>query len=411
MRQEATTILKSQYSGLAASYIDFVKLQPNESLKSYEATMTISYLTATNDVKSVEGLDVQGFIKSFVDKAVIFIGKVIKLIAEVIFRTITFFKKLISAALDDSFMKTRSAYYEEHKQLIQDNFVKYGSNTYLTAIPPKNTYSFSSDNKITLSIGQTINLLEELNMSFKKRVELWDEQNKQVNNRESNTIFDQLYNRAEIIKTHITDSIILAGIGIRLPYDLRVMTLYDPQVKDYVVNSINKASTNIETIDKSLGTVFGLPKAVMKVYLFGRDDAEEKLISISDFLRNTGVKEFEKLTYNDMSRIKANMVIVNGLLKKMEVIANKLQTSGESFINSLQKNRGVLYDMYAGGEYEANNSLDVAQKWILPLLSFSSSFYSYFSNIIVEYSIFYCRHRKYLFEATKLLVERQENDD
>jgi hypothetical protein len=412
MNQKAMMNLKSPYSELALSYRDFIKLQPNESLKGYESATMGSYLTIIANAKSQEGLNAQEIIKSFVEKVVIFIGKVIKLIMDIIFKVITFFKKLVSVALDDSFMKKRSAYYEEHKQVIMDNFTKYASQVYLPAIPPKNTYSFSSDNKITLSIGQTIDLLDELCMSFKKRVELWDEQNKQVNNRESNTIFDQLYNRAETIRAHITDSVILASIGIRLPYDLKVMALYDSQVKDYIINAVSKGSDIGMSLADNLGEVFRLPKKVIKVYLFGKDDAEEKLMSVADFLRFTGVKEFEKLTYNDMSRIKANMIVVDGLLKKMDIISKKLETNGELFINSLQKNKSVLYDIYSGGSFEANNSLDVAHKWILPILSFASSFYSYFSNIIVEYAICYCRHRKYLAEAAKLLVERENiNDD
>jgi hypothetical protein len=113
-----------------------------------------------------------------------------------------------------------------------------------------------------------------------------------------------------------------------------------------------------------------------------------------------------------MSRIKANTIIINGLLKKMEIIANKIKVSGDIFINSLRNNSPVLYKIFAGEEMNENGSLDIIQKWILPLLTFSGSFYSYFSNIIVEYSIRYCRHRKYLFEAAKLLVEgpRIDND-
>lgn len=410
--RETTTISKSVFKEFKDSYIDFVRLQPNESLKSYESTVTTSYLAIIDGSKSIEGFDAKQFIKTFVDKAIIFIGKIIKLILNIVVHIITFVRKLIAAAMDDSFMRTRSAYYEEHKQVIQANFLKNASKVYLPAIPPKNSFAFSSDNNIVLSIEQTINLLEELNVSFKKRVDLWNETNRQLNNRDSNTIFDQLYSRAETIKTHITDSILLAGIGIRIQYDLRVMALYDSQVKDYIINTVNKSQNNLgDMIKDSLDVIFGMPKRIIKIYLFGNDSIEEKLISVADFLRYTGVKEFDKLTYSDMSRIKANTVIVDGLLKKMDIIANKLEDSGNAFINSLRQNTSILYNIYSGGENEANNSLDIAQRWILPLLSFAGSFYSYFSNIIIEYSIFYCRHRKYLFDAARLLVERPETDN
>jgi hypothetical protein len=212
------------------------------------------------------------------------------------------------------------------------------------------------------------------------------------------------------IKTHITDSMILADIGIRIQYDLKAMALYDAQVREYMLNIINKSASASFTIKETLDMIFKLPKNIIKVYLFGTDAAEEKLISIADFLRYTGVNEFDKLAYSDMARIKANMTIINGLLQKMDIIAKKLESSGNLFINSLRQNSSVLVNIYSGGENEANNSLDVIHQCILPLLSFSNSFYSYFSTIIIDYAIFYCRHRKYLFEAAKLLVERPHID-
>jgi hypothetical protein len=404
MTQETMT-LKYPYKDLFRSYLDFDHLKPYEPVKSCESIMRQTYCSIIETLsRSQEGIDVQGLIKKFVDKAIQFISTVIKTMIQLIYNVMAFFKKLIMTAMNESLMKSYSEFYESHKEAILENYQKYGSTCFVTAIPPKSITSFNSDNKIALSIQQTVNLLDELDRSFKQRVELWDEQNKRVNNRDSNNIFDQLRNRVDTIKTHITDSLLLAELGIRLQYDIKAISLYDPQVKDYVINVVNKSNDGSLTVKESLFTVFSIPKRILNIYLFGKEEVKPDVIPITVFLQMTGPKEFDKLSYNDMNRIKANALIIEGLVRKMDVISKKLQISGDKFCNSLKRNSSILIDLYSGGFEEAQSSVAVAQEWILPLLSISNSFYNYFSTIIINYSMYYYHHRKALMEASKALL-------
>jgi hypothetical protein len=155
------------------------------------------------------------------------------MIIQIIFNVVTFFKKLIVAAMDEVYLKSCGEYYATHKETILNNYKKLATTTNVEAIPPKNTKAFNSDNKIALSVSQTVNILEEIDRSFKQRVDLWDQQNKYVNNHSSNTIFDEIKKMASNASTHVKDSLILGKLGIRLNFDvIPVLSLYDPQVKE-----------------------------------------------------------------------------------------------------------------------------------------------------------------------------------
>jgi hypothetical protein len=107
-----------------------------------------------------------------------------------------------------------------------------------------------------------------------------------------------------------------------------------------------------------------------------------------------------------MKKIKANAVMVEGIVKKMELTAEKLQKSGAKFMESLKDNSLRLLNNKIIAH--AEESFDSVHQWITPLLSVSSSFYSYFSTVIIEYSLRYCLHRKALAEAAVLLVNQRE---
>lgn len=405
---QTTVVSKSQYNDFLRSYLDFDNLKPIESIKTYESCTTESYHLLLDTLsRSKEGIDIKKAVKTFVDKAIEFIGIVINAIIQLIYKAITFFKKLILNTMDESLLKSYSQFYESHKESILSSYYKYASDCYVTAIPPKSINSFNADNKIVFSIQQTINVLEEIDRSFKQRVELWDERNKRRDNwKDSSDFFNQLRIRADTVKTHITDSLLLADIGIRSTYGIDSMALNDPQVKGYLISLVNKYVNKSLTPLDSFTIIFSIPKKVINMYLYGKEDVKPDVISIANFLQTTGPKEFDKLSYNDMGRIKGNVLITEGLMKRMEAIAKRLQVSGTKFCNSLKQNHSILVDIYTGGENESNDSISIAQKMILPLLSISNSIYSYFSTILLNYGIYYYHHRKALFDASKTLLQK-----
>jgi hypothetical protein len=396
---------RSIFKPLGYAYLDFKRLHPNESLKSFESTETANYLILKETLSySTEAFNSEEFISKFVNGVTKFIQGIIKFILKIVVSVITFFKRLIMNAMDDKYIDSRSEFYENHKATILENYKKFGSRCQVNAIPPKNGRAFSSDNKIVLSISQTVNLLEELDVAFKQRAELWDEENKRVNNTEANNIFQQLYDRMQRIKTHITDHILLADLGIRTYYDLQAISLYDPQVKDFLLETV-KSIGDTSSVRDSLAHIFRIPKKIMNIYLFGKPEIKAQMMPISDFLKFTGPGEFDKLTHNDMKKIKANSVIIDGLAKKMEIISERLEKSGYKFMESLRNNTPVLLQT-PPSQNEAQNNLYIIQQWITPLISIAGSFYSYFSTIIIEYSMSYCLHRKTLVEAAMILVNQ-----
>jgi hypothetical protein len=400
-------VSRSIFKPLGQAYLDFKKLRPNDSLKSLESmeeSLSICKTLFQGNAYSLESLDVKGIVKKFIDGAIRFIQEILKLIAKIIFAVVNFFKKLIINAMDIKYIMTRSEYYETHKQTIMENYTKYASTCQINAIPPKNIRAFSSDNKITMCVSQTLNLLEEMEQAFKQRYELWEEQNSRPNNTEGKTIFKQLAERMRTVRTHITDSIILAELGIRLRYDLGAIAFYDPEVKEYlleVVSDIVPTASNI----KFLQVILRVHRAAMNIYLYGNPDAKAEMISIADYLKFTGPREFEKLTATNMKNIRANIVIINGLVQKMENISKRLNDAGAKFIASLQKNMPVLLQLAPGSE-DVQEALSVVQEWIIPLLPMSSSIFSYYNNAIIDYSIQYCIHRKNLVESAMLLVNQ-----
>jgi hypothetical protein len=400
-------VSRSIFKPLGAAYLDFKKLRPNDSLKSIESmeeSMSICKTLFQGNAYSLESLDVKGIIKKFIDGAIRFIQEILKLIAKIIFAVVNFFKKLIINAMDMKYIMTRSEYYETHKQTIMENYTKYAGTCQINAIPPKNIRVFNSDNKITMCVSQTLNLLEEMEQAFKQRYELWEDQNKRPNNTEGKTIFKQLAERMRTVRTHITDSIILAELGIRLNYDLSAIAFYDPQVRDYLLETVGDVLPTESNI-QLLKVILRVPKAAMNIYLYGKPDVKAEMISIADYLKFTGPREFEKLTATNMKNIRANIVIINGLVQKMENISKRLNESGTKFIASLQKNMPVLLQIAAGSE-EVQEALSVVQEWIIPLLPMSSALFSYFNNAIIDYSMQYCIHRKNLVESAMLLVNQ-----
>jgi hypothetical protein len=390
-------------------YLDFDRFRPAESVNSYESSLSEAYYKFINDAsKSQERINASDVVKGFTEKAISFIAHVIKIIIQIIYNVINFFKKLIVAAMDISMIRNYSEFYETHRETILTNFRKYGSSIYVSAIPPKSINSFGSDNKISLSVQQTANLLEELERSFKQRAELWDQQAKNKN-RDSNTIFDELLTKLKNAKNHILDSAILVSLGIMLNYDMKPLSLYDPQVKDYLTKTVNENFSGDFKITKALGTIFAIPKKVINLYLFGHDEVKPDVIPISGFLQMTGPKEFDKLYLNDMSRIKSNILYINDQVKRMELISKKIEVSGDRFCESLKKNTPMLMNLFGGGDnYNTRSLIEFSQELILPLLPVISSFYSYFSSLIINYSMYYCRHRKALFESAKMLVQKEE---
>jgi hypothetical protein len=109
-----------------------------------------------------------------------------------------------------------------------------------------------------------------------------------------------------------------------------------------------------------------------------------------------------------MNNIKANSLIIEGLIRKMDSISKKLQISANKFCTSLRNNSSVIINLFSGGKSEAESSVVVAQNWIIPLLTMSNSFYNYFSTIIIDYSMYYYHHRKSLFEAAKILLTKSK---
>jgi hypothetical protein len=400
-------ILKSPSKSLFDIYIDIDRFRPAESIKSYEASLSDAYYRFIGSLShSQEGLITGETIKSFSDKAISFIAHILKVIIHVVYNVLDFFKKLLIAAMDASMMRNYSEFYDQHKETVLRNFREYGSNIYVTAIPPKSITAFNSNNEIVLSVHQTVNLLEELDRSFKQRALLWSQQTKSKN-RDSNTIFDELLNRLRNGKNHITDSAILLGLGIRLKYDLQPISLYDPQVKNYLIKTVNESSSVDFNIVKSLGVIFAIPKKVINLYLFGHEEVKPDVIPITSFLQMTGPEEFNKLLFNDMSKIKSDMLLINESVKKMENISKRIQVSGNMFCESLKQNTPIIMKLFP----EESNSLlqysvEAAQELILPLLPVISSFYLYFSSLITNYCMYYCRHRKALFESVKLLVQK-----
>jgi hypothetical protein len=398
---------RSIFKPLGAAYLDFKRLRPNDSLRSLESMEDSNSVFKTlfqGNVYSIESLDVKGIVKKFIDGAIRFIQEILKLIAKIVFAVVNFFKKLIINAMDMKYIMTRSEYYETHKQAIMENYNKFAGTCQIDAIPPKNIRAFNSDNKITLCVSQTLNLLEEIEQAFKQRYELWEEQNKRPNNTEGKTIFQQLAERLRTVRIHITDSMILASLGIRLQYDLGAIAFYDPQVKEYLLETVSDLSPTHSNI-QFLKVIFRVHKAAMNIYLYGKPDAKAEMISIADYLKFTGPREFDKLTATSMKNIRANMVTINGLVQKMENISTRLNEAGTKFIASLQKNMPILLQIAPGSE-EVQESLSVIQEWILPLLPMSSSIFSYFNNAIIDYSMQYCIHRKNLVESAMLLVSQ-----
>jgi hypothetical protein len=407
-------ISKYPYKDLFQSYLSFDSINKDNSMvRSGESLIDQLFLSLNESLmRSQEGagIDYEKIIKTFVSKAIEFIGNIIKTILRIISSVITFFKKLILNTMSEQTMKSYGEFYESHKDIILKNYIEFGDVCYVNAIPPKSINSFSSDSKIVLSVQRTVNLLEEIDRSFKQRVELWDSQNKRVNAQDSNTIFDQLKKNIGIIKTNISDSILLAKMGIRIQYDIKAISLYDAQVKDYIFGLDNNSKSG-DFLDTTLFTVFSIPKRITNIFLFGKEDVKPTVISISTFLQATGYKEFDKLSYNDMNKIKANTLTIEGLTKKMDIIAKRLQTSGDKFCKSLSANVPAIVNLYMGDSEKARDATETAKEWILPLLSLSNAFYSYFNSIIINYSMYYYHHRKALAEAAKVLIDKSRVED
>jgi hypothetical protein len=353
---------------------------------------------------SKEGLD-SSLIKGFVDKAIAFIRHVSSIILQIIFNVVSFFKKLILSAMDDFSMRKFSEYYQTHKDTISDNFNKYASKVFISAITPKSINSFNADNKIALSVERTVNLLSEVDRTFKQRVDLWDQYNKRAGDRGTNALFDRLFNSLDAVAVNFSDTMLLGKLGIRIPYDLNAITFYDAQVKNYMIQAI-KSKAESDNITEILGTAFNSPKKIINIYLFGKDEVNTEVISIADFLKYSGPKEFDKLQYSDMNRIKANSLIISGLVTKMEAIAKRLEVSGKKFCDNLQSNTPFLLKAITD-EDNMRSGIDIARQLITPLLSVSSSFYSYFSSILLNYSLYYLKHRKTLYDAARMLCENQ----
>jgi hypothetical protein len=403
--------LKSQSSGLFEAYLDFDRFRPNESLISYESSLSDAYHKYTLSLSlSQEGINRNELISSFIGKAIDFITHIINAVINLVLNVINFFKKLIISAMDASMMRNYSEFYETHRATILANFNKYASTTYVTAIPPKSINSFNSDNKIVLSVQQTLNLLEEIDRSFKQRVDLWEARNKRKDS-DSNSIFTQLFERLDTIKTHITDSVLLGSLGIRIEYNIKPLSLYDPQVKDFLIKIVNERVSGSSGITSVLGIIFSMPKMVINTFLFGKPEIKPDIISITNFLQMTGPKEFDKLTYNNMSSIKSNILIIEGLAKKMDAVSKRIEISGNKFCDSLKRDTPALMNLTLGGEDNTRQIIDIAQKLIMPLLPIVNSFFSYFSSLIINYSMYYCRHRKSLYEAAKMLILKENNEE
>jgi hypothetical protein len=399
-----TTALKSPFSNSSDLFIDQSITKPFKSIESYEQRMSVAYYKYIESLSlSKEGLD-SAIIKSFVDKAIAFIRHVSSIILQIIFNVVAFFKKLILSAMDDFSMRKYSEYYQTHKETISENFNKYASKVFVNAIPPKSINSFNADNKITLSVDRTVNLLNEVDRTFKQRVDLWDQYNKRAGDRGTNALFDRLFNSLDALAVNFSDTMLLGKLGIRIPYDLNAITFYDAQVKNYMIQAI-KSKAESDNIAEILGTAFNSPKKIINIYLFGKDEVNTEVISVADFLKYSGPREFDKLLYSDMNRIKSNSLIISGLVNKMETIAKRLEVSGKKFCDNLQSNTPFLLKAISSDKDDTKSGIDIARQLITPLLSVSSSFYSYFSSILLNYSLYYLRHRKALYNAARMLCE------
>jgi hypothetical protein len=385
--------------------MDFSRFSSYNPIKPYEDRLSTAYFKyLTSLEKSQESID-SSLVRSFVQKAVAFISNISKIILRLALTVATFFKKLIMSAMDEFSMRTYSEFYQTHKETIRENYNKYASKVYTTALPPKNINSFSSDNRIAFSVERTVNLLSEIDRTFKQRVELWDQYNKKVGDRGTNSLFDRVFRSYQKVDVNISDSMLLGSLGIRIAYDYNTVSFYDRQVKDYIGLMI-KSNTESGDIVSILTSVFNAPKRIINVYLFGKDEVKPEVVPVSEFLKFTGPDEFNKLEYSDMSRIKANSLVINALVGKMEVIAKKLESSGSKFCGSLQSN--IPFIVKASSNEEGMMSgIEAARELIIPLLSVSRSFYSYFSTVLLNYSMYYVRHRKALYESAVMLCEER----
>ena len=107
--------------------------------------------------------------------------------------------------MESAFIKDKSEFFAINQKTIFYNFHRLSPVRYVRAIPPKNTFVFSGDTKIALAIDQASNLLEEMSRSFEQRAKLWDEQSKHTAKAEGGNVFDKLFDRVRVVKTHITD--------------------------------------------------------------------------------------------------------------------------------------------------------------------------------------------------------------
>jgi hypothetical protein len=402
-----TEISKLPFKPVAGAYLDFKKLRPDESLKSFESARAASCLAMKEGLsRSAESANAKELMRGFINGVITFIQETVKLIFRILFSAITFFKKLILNAMDDRYIDSCGEFYQGRRQEILEKYARYAGRCQVNAVPPKHIRSFASDNKIMLAMSQTANLLEEIDISFKQRTELWDGQNKRsADFKDSGNIFKQLAAAASNLKAGIADFAILGYLGIKLHYTVDSLSLHDPQVRDYLLALVQQAGT-ASGAKEALPAIFRIPKEAMNVYLFGNPRAKASMITVAEFLKHTGPGEFDKLNRNEMKKIKANAVMVEGIVKKMELTAEKLQKSGAKFMESLKDNSSRLLNNKIISH--AEESFDNVCQWITPLLSVSSSLYSYFSTVIVEYGLRYCLHRKALAEAAVLLVNQKE---
>lgn len=403
---QAATISKSTFKPILESYIEFNHVKPVAHLKSYEDAYIGSYIALINNFsKSIESVTLKDYIMSFINKTSDFVKKIIGIILKIIFNVINFFKKLILNGLDMAYIKDRSNFYTMNKNAILKNYNAFGNNRFVKAIPPKNANAFLSNNNIVLAINQTVNLLEEIYNTFENHTRLWKEQNIKSSQSNKNSFFDNLRDKVNIIKTDIRDSKLFFGLGISTLYDIKAVSLYDNQVKDYLLSI---PGSDLSDGIGVLKTIFGMPKTIINIFLYGVDKANPEVIAVSEFLKNAGPKEFDKLLLNNMVDIRNNIIAVNNSIKKMESIAGKLENSSMYFLDSLKTNVPAIVKTVYGDE-KWQKSLEDINQYVVPLISVSCSIYYYFSTLIVDYGIRYCMHRKALFDSSLALLTN-END-
>jgi hypothetical protein len=104
---------------LSRSYLSFDSLNAYEEIKSQESVLAQSYAAIIEGFsRSQEGIDSKELIKTFIQKAIQFVGFVINTIIKIIYNVATFFKKLFVSVMNESLMRSYGQFYESHKETI-----------------------------------------------------------------------------------------------------------------------------------------------------------------------------------------------------------------------------------------------------------------------------------------------------